>query len=125
MTTGIALPFRVNSSGGIQLVDKDDNDQKIIKIALADGDNENAFQQDITLGKENVFQVGDPRFRSRVTAKLKSIFKSFQAEKRFKLLTNTIKWKEGQDFGEQVLEFKYVNLESDEEKDFQRAFNGS
>jgi hypothetical protein len=125
MTTGINMPFSVNASGGVSLVSRDDNDAKIIKIALADGDNDNAYQQDITLGTEHVYQLGDSRFRSRITAKLKQIFRGFQAEKRFKLLAGTIEWEDEEaDSGEQVLKFRYVNLESDEAKDFQQSFKG-
>lgn len=124
MVTGISIPFRVNTYGGIALKDKDDHDAEIISTALADGDNENAFQQDITLGKENVFDVAGHQFRAATVARLKFIFKNFESEKRFKLLSSTIKW-EVDDDGNQEMSFRYVNLESDEEKDFQRTFEGS
>lgn len=125
MTTGIAIPFTVNPAGGVKLVYKDDNDAKIIRVALSDGDSENAYQQDITLGQEVVFQPSDSSFRSWVATRLNSIFRSFQAEKRFRLLTSTISWEDVEDSGESILSFRYVNLESDEEKEFEHAFAGS
>jgi len=98
----------------------DDNDIKVIKAALNSGDNENAFQQNITLGEDMIFGMSDPLIRSRITVKIRQIFEVFYEQHRFKLLVDTIKWT---DEAEVVnLTFRYLNLESDEEKEYSDTF---
>lgn len=124
MPKGLKIPISANSKGGFATVEGDDNDAKIIKLALMDGENENAFQQDITLGVDMVFDILDPIARSRIINRLIFIFEIFKAQKRFDLLKNTISWDESSsNEGELVLNFRYLNLESDEEKTYEQKFN--
>jgi hypothetical protein len=122
MATGLKVPIGVNSIGGAALVNGDDNDIKIIKLALTNDDNENAFQQNIGLGEEMIFDLNDPTTRPKIISKLRRIFDKFEANNRFKLLYNTIKWEESSDDGELSLTFKYLNIESDEIKEFDQKF---
>ena len=120
MATGLCIPVGVDSSGGASLCTGDDNDIKVIKAALNSGDNENAFQQNITLGEDMIFGMSDPLIRSRITVKIRQIFEVFYEQHRFKLLVDTIKWT---DEAEVVnLTFRYLNLESDEEKEYSDTF---
>ena len=125
MAKGLKVPMGANRSGGMAVVEGDDNDMKIIKAALTDPDNENAFQQDIGLGEDVVFDFNDPRTRARVGRRVKEIFRIFQEEKRFKLLDNTIKWDTISETQELVLSFKFLSMESDEEKEFEQKFGSS
>ena len=125
MPTGLALPIGVSASGGVKLVDGDDNDKKIIALALGSDDNENAFQQDIGLGIDMIFGISDPGIRGRIINRLKAIFRNFQAQQRFSLFTASIKFTEDSKTQELILEFKYLNLESDEIKDFRRQFTAT
>lgn len=120
MTTGLKLPLQANSNGGLTLVDKEENNNKIIKTALSDGDNENAFQQKISLGLESIFDINDNLIRSKIILKIKNMFKKFQAEKRFMLMENTIEWDESD--GELKLTFKYLDMESDDPKTYNQSF---
>jgi hypothetical protein len=120
---GLNLPVGVGPNGGASMVDGDDNDRKIISIALGSSENDNAFQQDITLGEELIFNTDDPAMRVKVLRKLETIFDKFRTKKRFLLKKETISWSSSD--GETTLEFKYVNLESDEEKLFRRAFTSA
>lgn len=123
MATGIKIPFSASPTGGIALVSKDENDRKIIKIAMSDGDNENAFEQDLALGLDMIFDINDPLIRPKIVARIKSMFERFQAQKRFKLLRNTIRWDdENIKEGELRLSFRYLSLESDEEKEYEQVF---
>lgn len=124
MATGLALPLRVGPTGRTMTSTGDEQADKIIRLALADGDNDNAFQQDATLGLSHIFDVRNPGSRAKVTARLLRIFDNFERLKRFQLERNTIRWSRGGP-GEQVLTFKYRNLESDEVIDFSRTFGGS
>jgi hypothetical protein len=123
MPKGLAIPVGVNPSGGARLVEGDDNDVKIIKLALGSDENENAFQQNIGLGKGMVFEISDETLRARVQRRLVEVFRRFEAQKRYILRTSTIKWEENPATGDLTLSFKFVNLESDDEKDFRQAFN--
>lgn len=122
MPTGIKLPFKVNSSGGISLSSDEEQNAQIIKLKLGDGDNENAFQQNITLGIDMIFAIGDPVIQGKITGRLYNAFEDFERDKRFKLLKNTIEWVEGD--GEMTLSFRYIDLESDQPKTFTETFSG-
>lgn len=122
---GLKMPVGVNPSGGAALMEGDINDAKIIKMALSSDDNENAFQQDIGLGVDMIFGISDTVLQSQITRRVIRLFQNFQTQKRFKLLRNTLKWTEDASQQELTLEFRYVNLESDEEVFFRRAFTAA
>jgi len=98
----------------------EDQDAAIIKLALGDDFSDNPFQVGIGLGIGHVFGVNDPALRALIMSRLIPMFKRFEALKRFKLRTETLQWEEGEEGGP-VLSFKYVNLETDEERDFRRS----
>jgi len=125
MPTGLAIPLKANKSGGIARVTGDDNDTKIIRIALTDGDNENAFQQDITLGQSMIFDLMDPTLRARISMRVVRIFERFERQQRFKLFADTMAWTENSKEQTLELEFKYLNIESDETKTFAHTFGAS
>jgi len=121
MPVGLALPVGVSSSGGARLVSSDENNNKIIALALGSDDNENAFQQDIGLGDFMVFSVEDPTVRGKIMGRMRKIFQRFQAQKRFRLLTETVEWFPDSENQDLVLQFKYHDLESDEIKTFSKT----
>lgn len=127
MARGLKVPVTANRSGGFAFSDGDDNDRKIIKLALGSDENENAFQQgeDVALGQGMIFDLSDPAVRARIRRRLFRLFDNFEAQNRFKLLKDTIKWTE--DLGEQelILEFKYLSIESDEIKEFDKRFSAA
>ena len=98
------------------------NDSKIVKLGLGDDENYNAYQQDIGMGVSMVFDVLDVGQRARLMQRLKGLFARWEAQKRYKLRGNTVKWQEDSENGELILSFKYVSLEADEERDFRRSF---
>lgn len=124
MPTGLKLPVGVNSSGGVALVDGDDNDNKIIKLALGSDDNENAFQQGIGLGDSMVFDTSDQAVRGRIMGRLRQIFRRFEAQRRFRLSPASVKWSEDSATQELILEFNYTNLENDEVNTFREDITG-
>lgn len=122
MTVGLAIPVGVDGTGGAGMVSGEDNDKKLIMEALSDCDNENAFQQDLGLGSDIVFDINDDRVRQKVLRKLYAIFEDFEANHKYRLVRNTIKWADTTKEGEMTLEFKYLNLETDETSEFKRVF---
>lgn len=122
MAKGLKIPLQANAQGGIATVEGDDNDLKIIELALSDGDNENAFQQEFTLGQGMIFDINDPIIQAGITRRLREIFSRFEAQKRFKLLRDTIKWKSDSTTQELTLTFRYLNIESDEVQTFEKKY---
>ncbi len=119
MATGLSIPIRVSSGGGFLKESGDLHASSILRTALGDCDNGNPFQQDIGLGVDMIFDQAVPTARPRILSRLVRLFNLFEQQKRFKLKTNTLRWVEGTN-GDMTLEFKYVNLESDEENLFKR-----
>ena len=122
MSTGLKIPISVNPIGGVALVNGDDNDNKIIKLALSDDDNENAFNQDIGLGADMIFDINAPTSKSKIMVRIQRIFSKFRTEKRYKLLKNTIAWTDDSENQVTSLSFRYLNLESDEEQTYEQKF---
>lgn len=124
MPTGLAMPVGIGSGGGARLVTGDENDDKIIRLALSDDDNENAFQQSIGVGTAMVFDISDELLQATIMRRINEAFRKFEAQNRYKLQRSTIEWSSGND-QELVLSFKYVNLESDKEQDFRQNFSAA
>jgi len=125
MAVGLRLPCGVDPTGGAALVSKDSNNEKIIKTALSNCYSNNAFQQDLGLGDEFVFDITDATLKARVQRKLVKLFKEFTIQKRFQLLTDTIKWSENVEDQELIMTFKYHDMEADEEKDITQVYSAS
>lgn len=124
MARGLALPLRPNKTGGTALSEGDVQADKIIRLALSDADSDHAFQQYLGLTSRMIFSVLSPGFRARVLSRLFTIFAEFERRKLFKLVRGSIAWTRGPGPGEQTLEFRYINLESDEEETFVKTFTG-
>lgn len=120
MPRGMKLPVGVDPTGRAAMIDGEEENQKIIFSALSDCDNDNAFQQEIGIGTDMVFDVNDSRARARILSKLVDIFRRFEKLHRFKLRTESIRWTAME--GELKLSFVYHDLESDEELPFARTF---
>lgn len=125
MATGLAIPVGVGPHGGAALSDGEENDKKIILLALGSDDSEHAWQQNVGLGDEIVFSLGDASVRSLVTRRLIAIFDRFRLQQRFILRPETIRWVEKPATQELELYFKYVSIETDEEKNFRHSFRAS
>lgn len=124
MATGLRIPVGVSQGGGASLSSGDENDSKIIRLALGSDDNENAFQQRFGMGDAMIFDISEPTTKSKVVRKLIEIFRRFEAQQRYILRQNTIRWEEGEaGSGEIILFFKYVQIESDQEKEFRQSYS--
>lgn len=120
MATGLTIPVSVSPSGGFATSSGKDHDSDIIRSALGSDENENSFQQNLGLGEQAIFDINDELARASIITRLRAIFARFETLKRYKLLENTIEWMDLE--GEQVLTFKYVNLETDQLQDYQQSF---
>lgn len=125
MPTGLAMPVGVAPHGGARLSRGDENDDKIIRLALGDDTNENAFQQGIGVGADMTFGVSDELLQASIMRRVNDVFRRFEAQKRYRLLRHTLLWSRDSNAQELVLEFKYVSLESDKELDFRKSFSAA
>jgi len=121
MTRGLMLPVGVNVAGGARLVEKDDQADKIIFTALSDNDNRNAFQQGLGLGADMVFDIESPALRAKTLRRIVNVFRNFEQLELYQLVVESIKFASNSDTGDLDVEFKYINLESDEVKSFARG----
>ena len=124
MAVGLKLPVGVDGSGGSALVSGDAQDSKILTMALGDDENDNAFQQNIGLGAFMIFEQPGDRTNALVRQRIKAIFRDFRAAQRFRLVPDSVVFKEEAEQGEFSVEFKYINLESDEERTFSARIVG-
>jgi len=122
MPTGLRMPVGVDGTGGAALSSRDVQNLKIIKIALSDCDSDNAFQ-DIGLGNWMIFEIDAPEVQARALNFIRRIFRQFRAEQRYKLLERTIQFTKTSE-GELDLEFKYLDIESDQEETFKASVTG-
>jgi hypothetical protein len=121
MVTGLRIPVGVNASGGTALVSGDECKRQLILTSLSSSESANAFQQEINLGQEMIFQQDSPSFRAGIMRKLIKIFTEFEKQKLFRLMRETIAWSAGEE-GELVLEFSYIDIESDATRFFRKSF---
>lgn len=122
MAKGLKIPVGVNNFGGSEVIEGDDQAIKIIKTALGSGYNENAYQQDVSLGESMIFGSNNNQLRADITRRLYKIFKEFEDDLLYKLARNTIKWSRDVSRQELILEFQFINLESDTPTVFRQAF---
>lgn len=121
MPVGLAIPVGIGVNGGVRMSMGSENDTKIIRTAMGDDTNENAFQQDIGIGVGAVFDASDGLTQAKIMSRLRSVFRRFEAQKRFRLLETSINWRRGED-GEMILEFNYINLEADDARLFSMPY---
>lgn len=119
---GLRIPVGVNKKGGAAITTGRGHDEKIISTGLSGNDNLNAFQQDPGLGEDMVFDLSDPVVRGKIMIRLRALFDDFTIQNRYRLLEDTIVWDERTGEGELQLSFKYHNLETDDQRDFEKGF---
>lgn len=125
MPTGLAMPVGVSSDGGARLSVGDDNDDKIIRLALGDDANENAFQQNVGVGADMVFGLSDELLQAAIMRRVTEVFRRFEAQKRYVMRRNTIAWSRDSETQELILQFKYLSLESEREQTFRESFSAA
>lgn len=121
MAKGLIVPVGVNALGGAALSEGDDHNTQTLMMALTDDDNNHAWQQDVGIGADMIFDTKDLTIRARILSRVSSIFRGFQRLDLFKLVPGSIAWDDSIE-GELTLSLKYINLESDEVKTFSRRF---
>lgn len=110
----------VNLRGGSAAVEGDEYAKQVLATGLSGHDNANAFEQDSGLGEGMIFGTNSTSLKASVLRRLYAMFDSWEAERLYRLMRETVAWStEG---GDLVLEFKFVNLETDVVESFKKKF---
>lgn len=123
MSVGLRLPVGASPTGGFSLVEKDEQASKIIGLGLQSSDSENAFQQDISLEDDMIFDVQSGELQAKILRRVVAIFRAFEQENLFKLVAESVNFEVDSAQQNLTMELHYINLESDEEEIFRRVFS--
>ena len=115
------MPVGATAAGRTRLSDGDDQSRKILRLALSDDSNNNAFQQNISLGSRMIFNPKTEATRAVILRRLQTIFDGFEQARRFQLVRESIQWGDDAE-GQLTLTFRYVDLETEQEQELTQTF---
>lgn len=119
MPVGLRMPVGVDASGGAAIAQPAEQSQKIIRTALSPCYSSHAFQQDLGLGENEVFDVNSPLIVPRLRRRVKRILDAFRADDRYKLVPGTLTVEEqAEGSGDVAISFRYIDIEADTEQQF-------
>jgi hypothetical protein len=72
-----------------------------------------------------IFGQSDQVLQATIMRRLNDVFRRFEAQKRYILRRNTIRWTQDSETQEMILTLKYLSVESDKEQMFRESFNAS
>lgn len=117
MAKGLRVPVGCNEFGQAALVEGDNHADTILAMAINDDDNAHAWQTELGIGIDMIFDSKDLGVRAKISARISKIFREFERLALYKLVAGSMAWDDSVE-GELTLSFQYVNLESDEVKSF-------
>ena len=113
---GLSLPLGVDASGRAKTSIGQEENEKIIAIALGSGELDNPFL-DIGIGERFVFNISGPETRGQIVQRAKRVFRRLQALQRFRLIEDTVRVIDGDEPGVLLVTLQYIDLEADEPRD--------
>lgn len=116
---GVAMPFAADLRGGLARTAGEENDFKIISLALTAGENNNPWEQRDDDIEQAMFDKDGPAGRALIQRRVESAFASFQSQNRYRLIPNSVEFRRERVGIDEILfvYLKYHNLESDEVRD--------
>ena len=115
MAIGLKMPVGVTSAGGAALLDEPDELRKLVILAISEGEDDNPFQQ-LGIDMRIIFAQNDPSAvalaRSSITAILNKFDERLALDSSVPIQFNI------EENGELRVQFRYVNLDSNEPNDF-------
>jgi hypothetical protein len=121
MAKGLRIPVGVDLRGGSATVEGDEYAKQVLAAGLTGHDNANAFEQESGLGEGMIFGINSTSLKASVLRRLYAMFDAWEAERLYRLMRETVAWSTATD-GDLVLEFKFVNLETDVVESFKKKF---
>lgn len=119
MSSGINVPLTPGKSGGADITKGSKQKTKILRLALAAGDDMNPFQ-DIGIKEKAVYQLEDALAASDIKSEVERILKKFEGN----IVVNpdkpiTVFRDPEKGFG---VEFEWIDLETNDRGDFSQLF---
>ena len=119
MPVGLRMPVGVDESGGAAIAQPAEQSHKILRTALSPCYSWHAFQQDLGLGENEIFDVNSPLIIPRLRRRVKRILNAFRADDRYKLVPGSLTVAESAEgSGEIAISFRYIDIEADTEQQF-------
>ena len=115
MAKGFALPVGVDKSGGAATVEDTFDLDKILRLALSPGDDDNPFQQ-LGLDERIIFNVNDPAARGLARASIEAILRKYAD--RVEIDPNNPIQFSVVESGRLDVSFKYIDLDTGNVNDF-------
>ena len=120
MPTGLKIPVGVNKAGGAA-IESDESEQlkKLLILALSEGGDDNPFQV-LGLPADLIFSIKDTAFRGRAAQAVNRVLQKFQETIRINP-TKPVTFVEDSE-GEVELQFEYIDLQTNQVKEFALSF---
>lgn len=125
MAKGLNVPITVNKGGGASKTKPETQLDKLVVLAVQEGGDDNPFQ-DLGLKPNIIYRINDDISKFDVKEELQRVLKSFVG--RLELGPDGIVLKSSEDEQNQELQgemnvmFEYLNLDTDELKEFLAPF---
>ena len=124
MFKGLSVPVTVNKGGGAKKQGSDTQLDKLIVLALQEGDDDNPFQ-DLGLSPNIIYRINDDISKYDVKEEIERVLTSFKGRMKLSAegvqineLRNTLQTVEG----ESHVSFEYMNLDTHSPREFQAPF---
>jgi|GEM_PF-5995390 len=124
MPIGLSVPVYVNKGGGAQMQKEENQLDKLVVLALQEGEDDNPFQE-LGLDPRIIYRVNDDAAKFDARDDIENILKSFK--NRLELgpdgvVINKEDNTQQTEEGELHVSFEYINLDVNEAKEFAAPF---
>jgi len=117
-TKGIENPIVIDKKGGVKVVEGDGYIRSLLRTALGSGESNNPFQ-DIGLGEFMIFDIDGQEIQDLILGKINDIFDEFRELELADLAVTDDNLKFSKNTNGQIeLDLHYINLETDEIREF-------
>lgn len=123
MPTGLSVPINVNKGGGAKVQSEDTQIDKLVVLALQEGEDDNPFQ-DLGISQTILYRVNDDGAKFDAKTEIERVLKSFNGRIQ---IVDGIKISESEtdpqtEEGELHVNFEYINLDTNEANEFSAPF---
>jgi len=124
MPTGLSVPLTVNKGGGARVEPEETQLDKLVVLALQEGDDDNPFQN-LGLNPSILYRVNDDGAKFDAREEITNILKTFRG--RLKISDAGVVIRDSDNTpqteeGELHVSFQYINLDINEIKEFAAPF---
>lgn len=119
---GLSVPVGVSKSGGAKLNREEDHLNQTLMLAFSEGDDKNPFQN-LGINSDVVFQVNDINAQAKIRRRVEQIARKFSSQIALDPVTPIIF--EHTKEGELELTVKYIDLATNEQREFSNTFSSA